>query len=210
MTPANDYAYRQVMGSLPRRGAEVQVSEDGLTVTGTFPYPDAAECAWAALGTKYPKHNVTVTQDGNVITFQFAPARRVQEGTMMRLTTKQLRKIIRENVAARLAALDEASELETADMTDSADFISGALANWLDEEGHDLIASNAWEMMMGTVGEENLSVPGRVEDVDHFAEQIAAKVVSDPVLKEAITKIAKTILETSMQEFGSGGPGSTE
>jgi len=99
MKPANDYAYRQVMGALPRRGAKVDVSPDGLTVTGTFANPDAAEFSWAAFGSKYPKHNVTVSRDENTLTFQFAPARNTSEGketlSVIRITESKLRELIR-------------------------------------------------------------------------------------------------------------------
>src|SRR6188474_3423530 len=146
MTPANDYAYRQVVGSLPRRGAEMEISPDGLTVTGTFQHPDAAEIAMAALGDKYPKRHVTVTQDGNTITFQFVPSERATEGGSIKLTTNQLRRIIRESVARRIELLEEAGELELdqpeqIDMTEYSEFIVEALAEWLSEDGHDLISS---------------------------------------------------------------------
>jgi hypothetical protein len=74
---ANDYAHRQVKGALERRGAQVSVSEDGLTIQGTFTDPNSAETAWIALGTKYPKDGpnaVTATRKGNTLTFTFVEA----------------------------------------------------------------------------------------------------------------------------------------
>lgn len=124
----------------------------------------------------------------------------------MRTTKEQLRRIIREAVQRKLRALDEAPE--TIDIPgEVAEFVTGALEMWLREDGVDLIGSNAWEMMMGTLGEEGVPVPGRVEDVDHFAEQAAAKVMASPELKEHVTAICKLMLESAMDNFGTPGPG---
>lgn len=121
----------------------------------------------------------------------------------MKLTKEQLRRIVREAVNRKL---DEAPE--TIDISgEVAEFVTGALEMWLREEGVDLIGSNAWEMMMGTVGEEGVPVPGRVEDVDHFAEQAAAKVMASLELKEHVTAICKLMLESAMDNFGTPGPG---
>lgn len=71
---ANDYAYRQVQGSLKRRGAEVTVSPDGLTVTGHFSDPNDAHVAWLALGEKYPNSGpnaVHTIQSGRTLEFRF-------------------------------------------------------------------------------------------------------------------------------------------
>lgn len=125
----------------------------------------------------------------------------------MRMTKEQLRRIVREAVNRKLQRLDEAGE-ETIDVAgEVAEFVTGALVMWLNEDGVDLIGSNAWEMMMGTVGEEGVPVPGRVEDVDHFAEQAAAKVLADPDVKDQVTQICKLMLESAMDNFGTPGPG---
>lgn len=124
----------------------------------------------------------------------------------MRTTKEQLRRIIREAVKRKMQALNEAPE--TMDVAgEVAEFVTSALDMWLEEQGVDLIGSNAWEMMVGTVGEEGVPVPGRVEDVDHFAEQAATKVLASPDLKEKVTQICKLMLESAMDNFGSPGPG---
>lgn len=125
----------------------------------------------------------------------------------MKLTKEQLRRIIREAVNRKLERLDEAPEGTIDIPGEVAEFVTGALEMWLREDGVDLIGSNAWEMMMGTVGEEGVPVPGRVEDVDHFAEQAAAKVMASPELKEHVTAICKLMLESAMDNFGTPGPG---
>lgn len=116
MTAQNDYAYRQVMGALPRRGAQVDVSEDGLTVTGTFADPSAAEFAWIALGSKYPSSGpnaVKVSRQDNTLTFQFAPSGGMQESMpasldavlsesrAVKINSKQLRSLIKEAIQGR-------------------------------------------------------------------------------------------------------------
>ena len=126
----------------------------------------------------------------------------------MRLTKDSLRRIIREAVKVKIAEAGEPEQFDIA--SEHAEFLGSALVMWLDDEGIDLIGSNAWEMMLGTVGEENVAVPGRVEDVDHFAEQCATTVLANPELKEAITKIAKLMLESAMNNFGTPGPGGAE
>lgn len=126
----------------------------------------------------------------------------------MRTTKEQLRRIIREAVKRKLQALNEdPAPGGGIDMTEPAEFIIEALNMWLEETGIDLIGSNAWEMMMGTLGEEEIPVPGRVEDVDHFAEKCAERVMASPDLKEKVTAIAKLMLESAMDNFGTPGPG---
>ncbi len=156
MKPANDYAYQQLMGALPRRGAKVKVSDDGLTITALFPRVSDAEIAMTALGTKYPKQGpkaVTVSKnfkgttlddyrgkgfadvddgsnpEGNIITFQFAPEQPTTEGKKMktiRLTQGQLRSMIRE-------AVDDHHPLESDD-----NGISPRVAELIDELTHTL------------------------------------------------------------------------
>jgi hypothetical protein len=104
--PANDYAYRQVLGSLERRGAKVNVSSDGLRVTGVFSDPNAAEYAWIALSTKYPPASVKVERNGLTLTFNFAAeGSPFNESRLMKktikLNTTQLRSLIKEAIQGR-------------------------------------------------------------------------------------------------------------
>jgi hypothetical protein len=122
------------------------------------------------------------------------------------MTKEQLRRIIRDTVNRKLQRLDEAPEAVDP-AGEVAEFVMGALAMWLDEDGIDLIGNNAWEMMMGTLGEDEIPVPGRVEDVDHFAQQAAEKVLSDPDIKDKVAQICKLMLESAMDNFGTPGPG---
>lgn len=117
----------------------------------------------------------------------------------MKVSKEQLRRIIREAVKAKIR---EASELEdrVLDLTSPADFIIGAFVH-LYEDAHafDLLASNAWEMMGGTLRDEQMPVPARHEDVDALAAKIAEQVVSDQAVKDIFAKIAKNLIENLME-----------
>lgn len=125
----------------------------------------------------------------------------------MKMTKTQLRRVIREAVNRKLQALNEDPAAGGGiDMTEPAEFLIPALVEHLESET-DLVTSNAWEMMMGTLGEEEVPVPGRVEDVDHFADKIADRVMASPDLKEVVKTMARLMLESAMDNFGTPGPG---
>lgn len=114
---------------------------------------------------------------------------------MIKLTAKQLRNLI-ESVSRKVSNLNEANEDSIDVSGEVAGFVISALVMWLDEGGIDLIGSNAFEQMMGTLGEE-APVPARIEDVEHFAESAASHVLADPNIKKQVTQICKMLLESS-------------
>lgn len=66
-------------------------------------------------------------------------------------------------------------------------------------EGEDF-ASNAYEMVAGTpMGHDHDQLrPVRIEDVDHFAGQIAEGVLKDPIVRDELHRIAANILRSLM------------
>lgn len=124
----------------------------------------------------------------------------------MKLTNKQLRKIISETVKTRSSSknksLAEAGDQSLAhDGDDVADFVTEALYRWIEEDGGaDIIGSNAFEMMAGTAVNDSSytgvehSLP---RDVDKLARVSAERVLSAPEIVQAITEICKNIHESA-------------
>lgn len=127
----------------------------------------------------------------------------------MKVTKAQLRRIIREAVKRRIELLSEA-EVEhdkgadnDLDITDVADFISESFSRLLeDPETFDVLTGNAWEMMMGTLGEDQVPAPTRMEDVEHWSERIATRCLADASVKDVFQKVAHNMLQNLMKPQG--------
>ena len=114
----------------------------------------------------------------------------------MRTTKEQLRRIIREAVKRKLQEAPEGVNFQA----EVGGFLASALGTYLEED--DVVGSNAWEMMMGTLGEDELPVPGRVEDLDPLAELVTEHVLQDSQVRDAVKGIAKNLLDNLMDYAG--------
>mgnify|MGYP003404748059 CR=1 FL=1 len=126
----------------------------------------------------------------------------------MKLTNKQLRKIISETVRTRISESPyrEAGEQERyeqeapkADVPSNseevAEFVVEALVRWFDEEGSDIIGGNAFEMMTGTlVNTPEFTDWASDADPDAAAREAADLVMSSPELKQQVIEICKNML----------------
>lgn len=121
----------------------------------------------------------------------------------MRMTKQQLRRIVREAVRSKLEQLDEAPENTVSVGAELGEFLVAALSDEMQHNDvQDDITSNAWERMMGTLGEDNVPVPGRVEDVDAWAELITEHVLQHPETRAVFKTMAEVLLENVMMNFG--------
>lgn len=95
------------------------------------------------------------------------------------------------------------SEGRTADpiVDDTAGAIVHALVSALEDED-DVIASNAFEVMMGSAPDEDRLTLARFEDVDATAELVVQAVYRDPALHDQIHDIAATMLRNAMHAMG--------
>lgn len=123
-----------------------------------------------------------------------------EKGRFMKLSERQLRQIINEEIKR----LHEAPG-ETIDIAgEVGSFIEEALLRELvnDDDLVKRISDNAWEMMMGTLGEDQVPVPGRYEDVLDLADAAAGNVLKSSVLRDELFKIAKNMLESLLDNVG--------
>lgn len=118
----------------------------------------------------------------------------------MKVTKEQLKRIIREAVDRKLQRLDEGPE--TVDMGETLDAVAGAIEHQLIEHlESEVTFSNVGEMTMGTIqSEDDLVLPGRYEDTDHWAAKIADQVCND--IRADVQKFAKEMLESLMSNMG--------
>lgn len=113
----------------------------------------------------------------------------------MKVTTEALRRIIREAVRAKLEEAGEAEGRAT-DMTAPADFIIDAFSKMMaNARFFDELAGSAFESMLDALGDD-VPTPDRYDDIDSFAEQIAAKCVASPKVKETFQIVANNLLES--------------
>jgi hypothetical protein len=125
---------------------------------------------------------------------------------MIKLTKEQLRRIVSETVKNKLARIDEVSDNVNFGQ-EVGDFVAMSLSEFFsDDEQLDLVTSNAWEMMVGTLGEDQLPVPGRVEDLEPLSELVTTYVLQDESVKNLVRQIAHNILESLMDYRDTPGP----
>jgi hypothetical protein len=105
--------------------------------------------------------------------------------------------LLRSIIAEEMKRITEAGE-EKLDMTQAAEFVAEALIRHLSED-IELIAGNAFELMLGTVGNDGVHVPGRMEDLDDFAATIADKVLKSEELKDIVERISVQVLRSAME-----------
>ncbi len=117
---------------------------------------------------------------------------------MMKLTQRQLRQIIKEEASkSRRLAESPLSDDSPADQV--ADGVLEAFLQWFSERGADLLAGNAFQVLIGTVPDEELLVPVRYEDLDVLADDAAEIVLSDEALKQHVTDICRQVLSSLMK-----------
>ena len=115
----------------------------------------------------------------------------------MKLNQRQLQRIIREAVNRKLANLNEA--WEEGGLNETLDAIAGGISHQIIEHLEDEATfSNVGEMTMGSLTGDPM-LPGRYEDVEHFASKIANQVARET--HEVVEKTAKEMLESLMSQF---------
>jgi len=117
----------------------------------------------------------------------------------MKLSRTQLRHIIQETVNEAL--IDDPTDHEDP-FNDVADFLSQSLSDEVNFDS-DLIGSNAFEAMLGTLGEEGVPTLARKEDLEATAEFVVERVLESEIMRESVKKIALNFLENLMNEQGS-------
>lgn len=121
-------------------------------------------------------------------------------GKAVRLDRLQLRSIIAEEVRllgeANDDRIDPNSKLGVTNAL--AEFVGEALIRHL-EEDVEVVANNAFEMAVGTLGDE-VPVPARFEDIEGYSEKIADKLLKSPELREVVERIAASVLRNLMEE----------
>lgn len=123
----------------------------------------------------------------------------------MKLSQTQLRRLINEAVKRRFSEVSGTDH--GADVPDQiAEFLIPAVAEHLSSQS-DLVAGNAWEQMMGTLGEDDVLTPSRYEDIDSMADQVAQIVITSSELREELIAIARQVLSSLMEQQGTPGPG---
>jgi hypothetical protein len=80
---------------------------------------------------------------------------------------------------------------------DVSDGILLSLTNVINDED-DLVLSNAWEYMMGSMPDEERMALGRYEDVESTAELVVQKILKDPGLHDALHNVAATMLRSTI------------
>jgi hypothetical protein len=108
-----------------------------------------------------------------------------------------IKKIVEEALTSKLA------EARTSDpiVDEASGAIAEALLQTLEHEDG-VIASNAFEMMMGSSPDEDRLTLARFEDVDSTAELIVQAVYRDPALHDAMHGMAAMILRNAMHAMG--------
>lgn len=122
----------------------------------------------------------------------------------MKLNRTQLRQIVRET----MNRLDEAPE-ESIDVAGEFGECLGRSLLFVFNEYFDDVVRGAWDQVLEVHGEDQMPVPGRVEDIDHWATKIADVVLKNPRLHDTLTDAASRLLRSSLDAPGSPGPGST-
>lgn len=108
-----------------------------------------------------------------------------------------IKKIVEEALANKL------DEGRTSDpiVDETAGAIVHSLVSTIEDED-DIIASNAFEVMMGSSPDEDRLTLARFEDVDSTAELIVQAVYRDPALHDALHNVAAMILRNAMHAMG--------
>lgn len=94
--------------------------------------------------------------------------------------------------------MDEAEGDNTED-SEIIELVSSAIVSKLVDGGlGENFSSDVYEMAV-SVAEDDFERPVRYEDVDHFAEKVAAAVLKDSELKDAIFYVAKNVIHGLME-----------
>lgn len=97
----------------------------------------------------------------------------------------------------RKLCLQEMSSHPGGGLEEMVDAISSAISHQIVTElGQEYIFSNVCTMVAGTIPDEQLVRPARYEDVEHFANKIAAKVTQD--IHEQVFSLAREVVHSLM------------
>lgn len=113
-----------------------------------------------------------------------------------------IRKIVEET---RKGRLNEDAPTSDPVVDETAGAIVGALLMSL-EGDEDVLANNAFEMMMGSVPDEDRLAKVRLEDVDSTAELVVQAIYRDPELHATLKQIAKDIIESAAEAIQADVP----
>lgn len=87
----------------------------------------------------------------------------------------------------------------TDSIDDTLDAIAGAIAHEIEEHMNTEEAfSNVGVITVGTVDMDDAILPGRLEDVEHYAKRIADAVARD--VRDVVERIAADMLRTLMSQ----------
>ncbi len=102
-----------------------------------------------------------------------------------------IKKIFQETTGSKL---DENQSSDPV-VDDTAGAIVNALVMSLEQD--DIVANNAFEMMMGSAPDENRLTQVRLEDIEATAELVVQAIYRDPALHGALKQIAMDMIESA-------------
>lgn len=105
----------------------------------------------------------------------------------------------------RSGALSENAPTSDPVVDETAGAMVNALVMSLEHEGQ-TIGSNAFEMMMGSVPNEDRLAQVRLEDVDSTAELVVQAIYRDAELHRVLKEIAKDIVESAASAIQNDKP----
>jgi hypothetical protein len=119
----------------------------------------------------------------------------------MKITSKQLRKIVNEEVTR----LHEEDMSDDAVVTYNGSWLAKSVADSLFENRPSIAVSalSAYEQEMG----EDIAVPARIEDVEAYAVKVADVVLADQGVREEVEFIARRMLRNAMKPVAARMPG---
>lgn len=113
----------------------------------------------------------------------------------MKLTESHLRKIIRQEIRS---ALREGSTIPTADYDVTMQVVPFVVETLVDHLDDFALGKEAFKRWQQALGEENMTVPVRHEDVDSYSREMADEILADPDLREAIETLLSDTLTNAM------------
>jgi len=114
----------------------------------------------------------------------------------MKLSQKQLRTIIESVVNSKKSKnLNEDANDQLVTFDAAAASLVEALVSDLNGEA---ITGQAFEMWMG-LGENEVVIPSRIEDIEDLAAGLAQVVLDNPALRDALQSVLKDMLDNAMQ-----------
>src|SRR5574338_1029629 len=111
-----------------------------------------------------------------------------------------IKKIVEE---ARAGLLSEDAPTSDPVVDETAGAIVNALVMALED---DVIGDNAFEMMMGSMPDENRLMKVRLEDVEATAELVVQAIYRDPELHAVLKQIAMDMIESAAQAIQTDRP----